>query len=45
VDSIANVDRISLSGRLIYYFADLFITQWPELTAKYPRAQFAGAIL
>jgi UDP-N-acetylglucosamine:LPS N-acetylglucosamine transferase len=45
VDSIANVDRISLSGRLIYYFADLFITQWPELTAKYPKAQFAGAIL
>lgn len=31
VDSIANVERISLSGRLIKPFVDLHITQWPHL--------------
>lgn len=31
IDSIANVDRLSLSGRLIKPFADLHLTQWPQL--------------
>mgnify|MGYP000888391590 CR=1 FL=1 len=31
IDSIANVERLSLSGRLIKPFADLHITQWPHL--------------
>ncbi|HLN53773.1 MAG TPA: glycosyltransferase [Lentimicrobium sp.] len=31
IDSIANVERISLSGRLIKPFSDLHITQWPHL--------------
>jgi len=31
LDSIANVDRLSLSGRLIKPFAHLHLTQWPQL--------------
>ncbi len=31
IDSIANVERLSLSGRLIKPIADLHITQWPHL--------------
>lgn len=31
IDSIANVERLSLSGRLIKPLADLHITQWPHL--------------
>lgn len=31
IDSIANVDRLSLSGRLIKPFTDLHLTQWPHL--------------
>lgn len=31
LDSIANVDRLSLSGRLIRPFTDLHLTQWPHL--------------
>lgn len=45
IDSIANIERFSMSGRLMYYFADLFLTQWQELAQEYPKAQFAGAIL
>jgi UDP-N-acetylglucosamine:LPS N-acetylglucosamine transferase len=31
VDSIANVDQLSLSGRHAHRFADLWLTQWPHL--------------
>ncbi|GAB4140433.1 MAG: UDP-N-acetylglucosamine--LPS N-acetylglucosamine transferase [Planctomycetota bacterium] len=44
IDSIANGERISLSGRLARRFADFWLTQWPELaTPAGPR--FAGAVL
>ncbi|GBD40917.1 UDP-N-acetylglucosamine--N-acetylmuramyl-(pentapeptide) pyrophosphoryl-undecaprenol N-acetylglucosamine transferase [bacterium HR39] len=36
----------SLSGRLVYPFADLFVVQWPEQKLCYPRAVLArGALL
>lgn len=31
IDSIANVERLSLSGRLIKPIVDLHLTQWPHL--------------
>jgi UDP-N-acetylglucosamine:LPS N-acetylglucosamine transferase len=34
LDSITNVRRLSLSGRLIRPFADLFLVQWPALARK-----------
>jgi UDP-N-acetylglucosamine:LPS N-acetylglucosamine transferase len=44
VDSIANVERLSMSGRLAGKYADLWLTQWPQLaTADGPR--YAGAVL
>jgi len=45
IDSIANTERFSLSGRMMYHFADLFLTQWPELSEKYNRSEYAGALL
>lgn len=45
VDTIACVDDLSRTGRLLYRFADLFIVQWPELCAKYPRAIYGGCVL
>jgi UDP-N-acetylglucosamine:LPS N-acetylglucosamine transferase len=35
----------TLSGRLLYPFADLFIVQWPEQRAAYPRAVLASGPL
>lgn len=45
VDSIANVERLSLSGRLIRPFADLVLTQWPEVAQKYKSVEYVGYIV
>lgn len=45
LDSITNVERLSLSGRLIRPFADLFLVQWPELAKRYPKAEYIGAVI
>jgi hypothetical protein len=45
IDSIANIERFSLSGRMIRPFADLFLTQWPELAQNHKNIEYAGAIV
>lgn len=45
VDSVTNVDRPSLSGRMVRLIADLFIVQWPDLAKKYKNAEYVGAII
>jgi UDP-N-acetylglucosamine:LPS N-acetylglucosamine transferase len=45
LDSIANVERLSLSGRLVRLFADLFLTQWPHLTTMYCNIEYVGAVV
>jgi len=45
IDSVANVQRLSLSGKLIRPFADLFLTQWPELADANKKIEYVGALL
>lgn len=45
IDSIANIERLSLSGRFATMFADLVLTQWPNLARRDGRVQYAGEIL
>ncbi len=45
IDSIANIERFSMSGRMVLPFADLFLTQWPELAEKYDNVEYAGALI
>jgi UDP-N-acetylglucosamine:LPS N-acetylglucosamine transferase len=45
LDSITNVDRISLSGRMVRYIADVFLVQWPELAQKYSKVEYAGEVI
>ncbi|MGI4742046.1 MAG: PssD/Cps14F family polysaccharide biosynthesis glycosyltransferase [Janthinobacterium lividum] len=45
IESGANVTQPSLTGRLIYRFADLFLIQWEELKTHYPRAVYGGPLL
>jgi UDP-N-acetylglucosamine:LPS N-acetylglucosamine transferase len=45
VDSITNVERISLSGRMVRYIADLFLVQWPELAGRYKKVEFIGTVI
>jgi hypothetical protein len=44
VDSIANIERLSLSGRLAGPHADLWLTQWPHLAGS-GGPQFRGGVL
>jgi len=34
IDSMANVEELSMSGRLVGPYADLWLTQWKELERK-----------
>ena len=45
VESLARVDRLSLSGRLVYPVATDFFVQWPELSVRYRKGRYAGAIM
>ena len=44
LDSIANVEELSMTGRLVRPYADLWLTQWPEL-AQPDGPEFRGAVL
>ena len=45
IDSIANVERLSMSGQFTRHFADLLLTQWPELAEKYNNVEYAGSLI
>ena len=44
LDSIANVERMSMSGQRVHGFADLRLSQWPDVAAD-EGASFKGAVL
>jgi UDP-N-acetylglucosamine:LPS N-acetylglucosamine transferase len=43
IDSVANVEELSLSGRMASERADLCLTQWPHLAGG--RVEYLGAVL
>jgi hypothetical protein len=44
IESMARITSPSLTGRLIYPFADTFIVQWPGLQRFFRRAQMFGTV-
>ncbi|WP_244432032.1 UDP-N-acetylglucosamine transferase subunit ALG14 [Rhodopseudomonas sp. B29] len=44
IDSIANAEKLSISGDRIGHWADLWLTQWPHL-ARPKGPHYAGAVL
>lgn len=44
LDSIANVEQMSMSGQRVRSFADLRLSQWPDVAAA-EGASFKGAVL
>jgi len=44
LDSVANIDRLSLSGQMVESYADLWLTQWPHLSRP-EGPLFRGAVL
>ncbi len=45
IDSITNVDQLSLSGRMVRYIADLFLTQWPHFAEAYRNVEYVGSVV
>ncbi|USS41058.1 UDP-N-acetylglucosamine transferase subunit ALG14 [Thermococcus aggregans] len=46
IHSWSRVTKKSDSGRILYYFSDVFIVQWPQLLEKYgKKARYFGGIL
>lgn len=44
IDSVAQVDGLSMSGRFVRSFADLCLVQWPEVAARTPGSEYAGEL-
>ena len=44
IESFARVDDLSMTGKMMYKFADLFIVQWEKLAARYDKAVYGGAL-
>lgn len=45
MDSIANARKLSMSGRMIRPFADIILSQWPDVAAKYPNVEYTGEVI
>ena len=44
IESFAKVTSATLSGNLLYKYADQFYVQWPEMLKIYPNAIYLGGI-
>ena len=44
IETFANKNKKTATGRLIYPIADLFIVQWEEMLKLYPKAVYGGSI-
>lgn len=44
VESLTRIDRLSLTGRLVYPLADAFFVQWPSADRR-RRTRYAGSLL
>lgn len=45
IESLANCDRISLSGRCVRYFSDVRLTQWEHMAIQHAGFSYIGRIL
>jgi len=45
IESMARIQRPTLTARFLYRFADLFIVQWEGLLEYFPKAKFLGRLL
>jgi UDP-N-acetylglucosamine:LPS N-acetylglucosamine transferase len=45
VETGSRIKALSLTGRIMYRWADLFFVQWSQLAEKLPRAIYAGRLV
>lgn len=44
IETFANIHTKTLSGRMVYPIADLFVVQWESMLKLYPKAKLGGWI-
>lgn len=44
IETFANRNSKTVTGKLVYKFADLFIVQWEDMLELYPKAVLGGSI-
>lgn len=44
IETFARVNDRSMTGRLVYPLADLFLVQWESLLKFYPKAKYVGGV-
>lgn len=44
IETFANIKSKSMSGKLVYPIADLFLVQWENMLSLYPRAKYVGGL-
>jgi hypothetical protein len=45
IDSVAQIEHMSMSGRVMRRIADLCLVQWPDVAAQYRGVEYAGEVL
>jgi len=45
VESLARVQTLSLSGKILYHVADYFLVQWNQLKNIYPKSEYRGILI
>ena len=45
VETGSRIKTVSLTGRIMYRWADLFFVQWPQLKERLPQAIYAGRLI
>ncbi len=44
IESFAKIDSCSVTGKMVYPFADYFLVQWEEMNKVYPKAIYHGTV-
>lgn len=44
IETMANINSKSMTGKIVYKFADLFIVQWESMKKLYPKAVYGGKV-
>lgn len=44
IESFAKLNSKSMTGKLVYPFADYFFIQWPEMKKVYPNSIYSGTV-
>lgn len=45
VESVCRARTLSMTGLLLYYIANEFIVQWPQLAVKYRLTRYIGRLV